>query len=224
MLAVVVGMAALAVDGSRAYPLRRDLQAAVDAAALAAGDSLQQTNSYSSAEQAATAIFGSNLRLYTAPACTAYGSPGATPFTVTCTYSDSTALTQVVSALGPQGSKFAISATRSLVLEFARILTSGTAPRVSASASGGVNNLFFAPTIAALSQNGCGGTSGAAISVTSGGKMSVVGDMVSNGVISSTGTLQVAGDVYARCQASVTNVVNTCFPSADPTPCTFPDV
>ena len=36
MLAVVVGMAALAIDGSRAYGLRRDLQAAVDSAALAA--------------------------------------------------------------------------------------------------------------------------------------------------------------------------------------------
>jgi len=35
MLAVVVGMAALAIDGSRAYAARRDLQAAVDAAALA---------------------------------------------------------------------------------------------------------------------------------------------------------------------------------------------
>jgi len=30
MLAVVVGMAALAIDGSRAYALRRDLQAAVE--------------------------------------------------------------------------------------------------------------------------------------------------------------------------------------------------
>jgi len=224
MLAVVVGMAALAVDGSRAYALRRDLQAAVDAAALAAGDNLQQTTSYSSAEQAATAIFGSNLRLYTAPSCVGYGSPGATPLTVTCTYSDSTVLTQVVSALGPQGSKFTITATRSLVLEFARILTSGTAPRISASASGGVNNLFFAPTIAALGQNGCGGTTGAAISITSGGTMNVVGDVVSNGVISSAGTLKVAGDVYARCQSSVTNLVTTCFPSGDPTPCTYPDV
>ncbi|HEY8743675.1 MAG TPA: pilus assembly protein TadG-related protein, partial [Chloroflexota bacterium] len=56
MLAVVVGMAALAIDGSRAYALRRDLQAAVDAAALAASDSLQQTGSYVTAEQAATTI------------------------------------------------------------------------------------------------------------------------------------------------------------------------
>jgi hypothetical protein len=226
MLAVVVGMAALALDGSRAYALRRDLQAAVDAAALAAGDNLQQTRSYQLAEQAATNIFGMNLRLYSAPSSCAYVSPGprVNPVTVTCNYSDGTVLTQVVSALGPQGSQFTITATRSLVLVFARILTGGTAPRVTATASSGVNNLFFAPTVAALSQNGCGGTSGAAISVTSGGTMNVVGDVVSNGVISSAGTLQVAGDVYARCQASVTNVVNTCFPSANPTPCTFPDV
>jgi uncharacterized membrane protein len=66
MLAVVVGMAALAIDGSRAYALRRDLQAAVDSAALAAGDKLQQTGSYASGEQAASTIFGTNLRLYAA--------------------------------------------------------------------------------------------------------------------------------------------------------------
>ena len=36
MVAVLVGMAALAIDGSRAYTLRRNLQSAVDAAALAA--------------------------------------------------------------------------------------------------------------------------------------------------------------------------------------------
>src|SRR5258708_16255814 len=67
MLAVVVGMAALAIDGARGYALRRDLQAAVDAAALAAGDNLQQTGSYTSAEQAATSMFGANIRPYTGP-------------------------------------------------------------------------------------------------------------------------------------------------------------
>src|ERR1700694_1185754 len=75
MLAVLVGMAALAIDGSRAYSLRRDLQDAVDAAALAAGDTLQQTvipgvcvlgSCYAQAEMAATASFGKNLFLYAA--------------------------------------------------------------------------------------------------------------------------------------------------------------
>ncbi len=225
MLAVVVGMAALAIDGARAYTLRRDLQAAVDAAALAAGDSLQQNHSYLLAEQAATASFGANLRLYTAPSCSpGYGAPGAGPRTVTCTYSDGTVLTQVVSGLGAAGSQFTITAQRSLVLQFARILTNGTTPRLSATASGGVNNLLYAPTIAALSQAGCGGAPGAAISVTTGGTLSVIGDMVSSGAISIAGSAQVAGDVYARCQSSVPNVINTCYPSGNFTPCTYPDV
>jgi Flp pilus assembly protein TadG len=225
MLAVVIGMAALAIDGSRAYEVRRDLQAAVDAAALAAGDKLQQAGDYPSAEQAASSIFGMNLRLYSVPSCPGgYRSPSASPVTVTCTYSDGTVLTQVVSALGPQGSQFNITATRSLVLEFARILTSGTPPRISATAAGGVNNLFFAPTIAALDHAGCDGTGGTAISVTSGGTMNVVGDVVSNGAISLLGSLQVTGDAYARCQASVSNLVTTCFPSGNPAPCTYPDV
>jgi Flp pilus assembly protein TadG len=225
MLAVVVGMAALALDGSRAYAVRRDLQAAVDAAALAAGDTLQQTNNYVSAEQAASTIFGTNLRLYSAPTCSpAYGSPGASPLTVTCTYSDGSALVQTVSALGPQGSQFTMTGTRALGLVFARILTSGMVPRASATASSGVSNLLFAPTLAALNQAGCGGTSGAAFSLTTGGTMSVVGDVVSNGVISSAGSLQVAGDVYARCQSSVSNLTTQCFSSGNATPCTYPDV
>src|SRR5712691_2063223 len=209
MVAVVVGMAALAIDGSRAYALRRDLQAAADAAALAAGDSLQQTGSYILAEQAATASFGSNMRLYSSPSCSpGYGSPSATmnPRTITCTYSDGTVLKQVVTALGPGGTQFTVTATRSLVLQFARILTNGTTPKLSAVASGGVNNLLYAPTIAALSQGGCGGVPGNAISVTTGGTLTVVGDVVSTGAISIAGSTQVAGDVYARCQSSVANV------------------
>src|SRR3989475_11149515 len=86
MLTVLIGMVAIAIDGSRVYALRRDLQAATDAAALAAADKLQQTGSYVSAEQTAASIFGTHLRLYASPSCSAYGSPGGGPWTVTCTY------------------------------------------------------------------------------------------------------------------------------------------
>ena len=166
MLTVLVGMTALAIDGSRAYALKRDLQAAVDSAALAAADKLQQSGSYATAEQAATNVFASNLRLYSSPSCSpSYGSPGAGPWTVTCTYPDGTALTQVVRAVGPQGSQFAMSATRSLQLQFARVLSSGPSPVLASSATGNVNNLLYTPTIAALNQAGCGGAAGTAISL-----------------------------------------------------------
>jgi hypothetical protein len=225
MLAVVVGMAALAIDGSRAYALRRDLQAAVDAGALAAGDNLQQTGSYTTAEQAATTMFGTNLRLYVAPACApGYGSPAAAPITITCTYPDGTVLTDVVSALGAQGSLFNLTATRGLQLQFGRILTSGS-PKIAGSAKGGVNNLLYAPTIAALNQAGCGGAGGTAISVNGAGSLNLSGDVVSNGAITvAAGSMNVAGDIYARCQPAVAGTTTSCYPSGAAGPCTYPDV
>jgi Flp pilus assembly protein TadG len=226
ILAALVGMVALAVDGSRAYTLRRDIQAAVDAAALAAGDKLQSTGNYSTAEQAATDIFSMNLRLYAAPSCSPYGTPGASPFTVTCTYPDGTVLTQVASALGAQGSHFSITATRSLNLQFARILTNGASPTLAAAAAGGVNNLLYTPAIGALNQAGCGGVGGSAISISGSGTLNVNGDVVSSGAISvATGALRVAGDIYSRCQSPVPGAVTTaCYPSGASSPCTYPDV
>ena len=225
MLAVLVGMAALAIDGSRAYAARRDLQAAVDSAALAAADNLQQTGNYTTAEQAATSIFGANLRLYSAPACAGYGTPGAGTLTVTCTYTDGTALTQLVSKLGAQGTRFNIVGSRSLQLEFAKVLTNGANPNIAASASGGVNNLLFTPAVAALNQAGCGGAGGTAISVNGTGTLNVSGDVVANGSISvSSSNLRVAGDIYARCQGSVGGATSACYPSGLSTPCSYPDV
>ena len=226
MLAVLVGMAALAIDGSRAYQSKRNLQAAVDSAALAAADTLQQTASYVTAEQAATSSFSANRRLYTAPACApGYGTPGAGALTVTCTYSDGTVLTQVVAALGPAGSSFTLTASRSLQLQFGRILTNGSSPTISARASSSVNNLLYSPTVAALSQAGCGGVPGNALTVNGGGNLSVIGDMVSSGTISvAGGNVQVGGDVYARCQAVVPGVSMRCYPSGASPACTYPDV
>ena len=225
MLTVLIGMVALAVDGSRAYALRRDLQAAVDASALAAADKYQQSGSYVTAEQAATTIFGANMRLYAAPSCSGYGTPGAGPWTVTCTYSDGTVLTDVARVTGPQGSRFTVTATRSLQLQFARVLTNGATPTLGATASGAVNNLLFSPTVAALRQSGCGGAGGTSITVSGTGTLNVLGDVVANGSISvAAGTMRVGGDIYSRCQSSIGGAVNACYPSGAGTPCSFPDV
>jgi Flp pilus assembly protein TadG len=225
MLTVLIGMVAVAIDGSRAFALRREMQDATDAAALAAADKLQQTGSYVSAEQAATSVFGSNLRLYSGPSCTGYGTPGASPWTVTCTYSDGTVLTDVARSLGPQGSRFQLTATRTLQLQFGRVLTNGTNPTIGASAFGNVNNLLYTPTLGALNQAGCGGAGGSAISVNGSGTLNVTGDLVSNGAITVTaGGVRVAGDIYARCQSPVPgSVTNACYPSGALTPCSYPD-
>src|SRR4029077_9660624 len=227
MLTILIGMVAIAIDGARAYTMRRDLQAATDAAALAAADKLQQTGSYVAAEQAATAIFGANMRLYASPACApGYGAPGVSPYAVTCTYSDGTSLRQSVSGLGPQGSQFTITATRSLVLQFGAILTNGASPTVATTSGGSVNNLAYTPAIAALDQAGCGGASGSAITIQGGQTLSVVGDVVSAGTVTvSTGSLKVTGDIYARCQSSIPGSVTlACYPDGSATPCAYPDV
>lgn len=228
MLTALVGIAALAIDGARAYSLRRDLQAAVDAAALAGGDRLQQVGSYTSAEAAAATIFGTNLRLYGAPSCSpGYGTPGASPLTIICTFSDGTTLTEIVSNLGPQGSQFRLTATRTLQLQFARILATAGNPTLAGTATGSVNNLLYTPALGALGQDGCGGAAGAGITVNSAGAtLNVSGDVVANGSISvPAGALKVAGDIYARCQPTVPGLVSTvCYPSGGSPPCTYPDV
>lgn len=226
MLVVVVGMAALAIDGSRAYALRRDLQDGIDAAALAAADNFQRTGSYTSAEQAAATSFGTNLRLYAAPSCSpGYGNPGAAGYTVTCTYSDGTTLTETVAYQGARGSMFQLTATRTLSLQFGRILTNGGTPSISTTSAGRVGNLLYAPTVAALGQGGCGGLGGTAISVSGSGTLSVLGDIVSDGAVSvSAGAASVGGDVYARCQSSIAGATSRCYPSGGATPCTYPDV
>ena len=226
MLTVLIGMVAIAVDGARAYALRRDLQGAVDASALAAADKLQQSGSYVTAEQAATTIFGANVRLYGAPACSGYGTPGASPWTVTCNYADGTVLTDVARMTGPQGSRFTLSATRNLQLQFGRVLTNGTSPTLGATSNGEVNNLRFTPAVGALNQSGCGGVSGSAITVNGSGSLAVTGDVVANGTVTLTsGAVSVAGDLYARCQSPVPgSVSNLCYPSGTATPCSYPNV
>lgn len=226
MITVLIGMVALAVDGARGFAMRRDLQSAVDAAALAAADKYQQTASYSNAEQAATSIFAENMRLYTSPSCSpGYGSPGASPLTINCTYPDGTQLTEQVAALGPQGSQFNISAKRTLQLAFGGFLTNGVNPTVPGAASGTVGNLLYSPAVAALDQAGCNGIAGNALTVNGSGSLSVTGDIVANGSVSvPSGALSVAGDIYARCQSSIAGSASTCYPSGFSTPCTFPDV
>ena len=225
MLTVLTGMAAIAIDGARAYALRRDMQAAVDSAALAAADKLQQSGSYPAAEQAATSNFANNLRLYATPSCSPYGTPGAAAWTVTCTFSDGTVLTDVAQGLGAQGSQFSMSATRQLRLQFARILTNGAIPNLAAGSTSDVNDQRDTPAVGALAQAGCGGAGGTSIGVNGSGTLNVKGAVLANGAITDTaGAVRVAGDIYARCQSSVPGASTACYPGGGATPCTYPDV
>jgi hypothetical protein len=123
------------------------------------------------------------------------------------------------------GAQLTVTASRTLSLQFARILTNGTSPTISSTATAQVGNLLFSPAIAALDQSGCGGVGGAAISLSGFGQLNVTGDIVSDGAISvSGGSAAIAGDAYTRCQATVPGVSLVCYPSGATPACTYPDV
>src|SRR5881398_200318 len=71
LILVLFGMLGLAIDSGRAYVDRRDQQAAVDAAALAAGDWYENyANLYGSTIPNSLQVYESNLHLYTGPSST----------------------------------------------------------------------------------------------------------------------------------------------------------
>src|SRR5712664_1277973 len=83
ILVALFGFLGLAMDGGRGYLDRRGMQAAVDAAALAAAYDYMNNTSFTLAEQAATDQFANNQRLYGTPTCTGYGTAN-----VTCGFGD----------------------------------------------------------------------------------------------------------------------------------------
>src|SRR4051812_11697878 len=69
LILVLFGMLGLAIDSGRAYVDRRDQQAAVDAAALAAGDWYENfADLYGSTLPQSKAVYADNLHMYAGPA------------------------------------------------------------------------------------------------------------------------------------------------------------
>src|ERR1700758_4526191 len=85
IMVVLFGFLGLAMDGGRGYLDRRSLQASVDAASLAAAYNYMNTADPTQAEQAATAQYANNQRLYNPPTCTGYGTAN-----VSCSFGDPT--------------------------------------------------------------------------------------------------------------------------------------
>src|SRR5947199_6295238 len=68
LILVLFGMLGLAIDSGRAYVDRRDQQAAVDAAALAAGDWYENfSDLYGSTLPQSKAVYADNLHMYAGP-------------------------------------------------------------------------------------------------------------------------------------------------------------
>jgi len=181
MILVLFGFVGLAIDSGRAYLDRRHLQAAADAAALAAAYTYMNTSDYSQSEQKAAETYAGNEALYGALSCSGLGTLAAT-----CTFGDpwGQTLTIVVINKAIAGVSFAVTATHSIPVAIMQVLGSGPSINVSAAATAvarraGTNGA----AIQTLAPAGCGGNGGQSLTFQGSSKTYVTGDIWSNGSV-----------------------------------------
>jgi len=177
LLVVLFGFVGLALDGGRAYLDRRQLQASVDAASLAAAYDYMTIRDINHAENAASSVYATNERLYVAPACTVANN------TLTCPFADATNQVLTVSATDHSiaGVTFTATATHQIgitmmqVLGFASTVTVGATATALARQTGanGAAIQTLAPT--------CGGGGSNSLTFQGNSTSLVTGDVWSDG-------------------------------------------
>jgi len=198
IMVVLFGFVGLALDGGRAYLDRREMQAAVDAAALAAANNYMNTSDYAQAEQAATSNYALNERLYAAPTCTGYGT-----VSVSCAFADPTnqVLALHVASHSIAGVTFQATATHSMVVTVMQVLGAGPTVPISATATAVARRAgTFGAAIQTLSAGNCNG-GGQSLVFTGTSTTTITGDIWSNGNISDNGSASgsVTGNVIDIC-------------------------
>ena len=193
LLVVLFGFVGLAIDGGRAYLERRQLQAAVDAASLAAAYDYMVSNDLAHADYAGRDVFARNLRLYSVPACAMSGAM------LTCPFGDPAANVLTITSADHSiaGVTFTATSTHQMGTTVMQVL--GAAPMVGLGAT--ATSLARRP-----------GTNGAAVQTLSpsctnslafggSGTANLVGDVWSNGNVSGGGssTGSVTGNVVGVC-------------------------
>ncbi|TMF29244.1 MAG: hypothetical protein E6I29_08865 [Chloroflexi bacterium] len=179
LLVVLFGFVGLAIDGGRGYLDRRQMQAAVDAASLAAAYDYMTSTNIGHAELAGRDVFANNERLYIAPACT------ATALTLSCSYGDETNQVLTLSAVDHSiaGVTFKATATHHVGVTMMQVLGSGPTMAIGATATAlargtGTNGA----AIQTLSPGNCNGTA-ASLTFQGNSTTQVTGDVWSNGSI-----------------------------------------
>ncbi|TME05330.1 MAG: pilus assembly protein [Chloroflexi bacterium] len=180
IISVLLGFLGLSIDGGRAFLDRRQMQASVDASALAAAFNYMNNSDYSQAELAATNEYANNERLYMAPSCSGYGG-----LTVTCTFSDPTSHSLVITVANRSiaGVTFTATAVHSIGVTVMQVLGFGSTIPVGATATAlarrtGTNGA----AIQTLSPGSCNGAS-ASLTFQGSSTTTVTGDVWSNGSI-----------------------------------------
>src|SRR5207248_3899073 len=157
MIVVLIGFIGLAVDGGRLYWERRILQNSVDAAALAASDNYQDSQSISASMHAAATEYAANEVL----TGTASANPNWTSSTVDVSWAGASDDMHVVFSSAGRLSTFAVSSQHRIRLAFMPVLGVGTTARVTAFATGHAKTGGTdSDGLVTLSTLKCGGGSG----------------------------------------------------------------
>src|SRR5713226_2739916 len=218
LMLVLFAMLGLAIDSGRAYVDRRDLQAAVDAGALATGDwyenfsDLNSTPTYGAVPHG-TKVFENNLHLYSGalsniclPCPALVGASGQLiQNTFTVQYPNLT-LTIVTTNTQYNGYQFVYTAVHYLPLAFMQIFGGPTTAMITATATSIVGNQRQSPALLTLSTAAC------ATRLSGAGQLTVLGDTYSNGTVCTpVGGLREAGNCYGAAGSQCSSATYYCY-------------
>jgi hypothetical protein len=212
LILVLFGMLGLAIDSGRAYVDRRDQQAAVDAAALAAGDWYENYESlYGSTLPNSKKVFATNLHLYAGPTSDNISTTFVGPQnnlqqdTDTVLYAGGYRLTIVATNTQFNGYQFAFTSTHQLPLAFMQIFGGPTNVTINATATAIVGNQRQTPALLTLSTGSC------AMNLKGGATLTVLGDVYSNGTACVDADLHEAGNCYGAAGSTCSSALYYCY-------------
>ena len=213
LILVLFGMLGLAVDSGRAYVDRRDQQAAVDAAALAAGDWYDNFNDVAGKSVPnSVQVYANDLRLYGGlptpahPATVYVGVNNSLPQDY-WKYTWSSGYTLEVLATNTlfNGYQFLYTSSHNMPLAFMQIFGGSPTIQIQAQAGSIVRNQRQNPAILTLSTGSC------SLNLKGGATLTVLGDTYSNGTACVTGSLQEAGNCYGAAGSSCSSASFYCY-------------
>jgi len=214
LIMVLFAMLGLAIDSGRAYVDRRDQQAAVDAAALAAGDWYENFQDLTgSAVPQAKQIYANNLHLYAGPTSDVHSQTtvgvnnNLQQDTWVTTYRGGYVLTTVATDTQFNGYEFQMTTTHGLPLAFMQIFGGPTAVTINATATAIVGNQRQTPALLTLSNGSC------ALTLTGAADLTVLGDTYTNGTACVDSNLHEAGNCYGAAGSNCNVAQYFCYNS-----------
>jgi Flp pilus assembly protein TadG len=204
---VLIGMLGLAIDGGRAFIDRRELQNAVDAAVLAAGDSYELIPDTNVAAGKAALLYALNEHIsnYGAYSSAAATCPATFPAGSTCTnftwsgYPGTFTFGFVNNQVN--GTIFSGAATHQVAVTFMQVLGVPAINNYSAIAESVVGQQWQTPALLTLGQMGCNGNNGDSLVIQGSVSVTIKGDVYSNGDIKDKNgaPVTVDGGTYGNC-------------------------